>query len=267
MTHNQIDLRRLQSGDQCYCAFDNIADSQPTEREFLESFSSYIGQGITVTKIRQINVDGVGGSGTRKECESNNDCVAKDKGTLCVNEQCVHEGNPRITLTWEGDDDIDLVVITPVGTVIDCITDYDNVTGGAFDTLYSQVGFGLHAESIFFPLSGGPSGDYKIEVRVYEQRGTLDNWNLLVLTERVEGAQQLLSDSGNGPRDDITFFLGDSTTIGSGECSLDSEYFECCLDSDCDTTGQFMQNCVNRQCITAGVRTFTLTWLGGKFYI
>ena len=265
MTHRQIDLRRLQSGDQCLCAVDKVADSLPTEREFLEIFSKNIDQGLGITKVQEINTGVVSESATRKECNVTADCITINKGPLCVNNQCLHEGNPRVTLTWEGDDDLDLVVRTPDGTAIDLSTDFDDVTGGVFDTFYSQDGYGRHVESIFFPISGGPSGDYKVEIMVYEQRGTPDNWSLEVVTDKVDGAQTFLTDSGSGPRNDITFVVGDSVSIDTIDCSTADDYVECCQDIDCGTNEQYTKRCINRQCITEAARTFTLTWFGSKF--
>ena len=265
MTHQFINMRRLQSGDQCVCAIDKVANSPPTEREFLEIFSPDVGKKVIITKVQETDVGVVGELATRKECDVNADCIRINKGTLCVNYQCLNEGNPRVTLTWEGDDDLDLVVLTPDGTAIDFSTDFDHATGGAFDTLYSQDGYGRHVESIFFPISGGPSGDYKVEIMVYEQRGTPDSWSLEVVTDKVDGAQAFLTDSGSGPRNDITFFVGDSVSIDTVECSTANTYDECCQDIDCGTNEQYPKRCINRQCITEAARTFTLTWFGSKF--
>jgi uncharacterized protein YfaP (DUF2135 family) len=264
LAHRDVNLRRLQTGDQCLCAIDKVANSPPTVREFLETFSPDIGKNVVIKMVQETDGGDVGELATRKECDFNADCISINKGSLCVNFQCLHEGNPRVTLTWEGDDDLDLIVHTPEGTVIDFSTDFDHVTGGAFDTLYSQDGYGRHVESIFFPISGGPSGFYKVEISVFEKRGLPDNWSLEVVTDKEDGAQAFLTDSGIGPRNDITFYVGDSESIDSGKCSIDP-FMECCEDVDCGASEQFTTRCVNRQCITEAARRFTLTWFGSKF--
>jgi hypothetical protein len=264
MANRNVDLRRLQNGDQCVCAIDKVADSPPTVREFLEIFSPDVGQKIVITNVEETGNGVIGELATRKECNINSDCVAINKGTLCVNFRCLHEGNPRVTLTWEGDDDLDLVVKTPDGTAINFTTNFDHVTGGAFDTLYSQDGYGQHVESIFFPVSGGPSGDYKVEIIMFEQRGTPDNWTLVVVADKQNRTEAILTDSGSGQRVNISFSVGDAISIDTFQCSTPHAYFECCQDSDCAPSEQSTKRCVNRQCISNTARTFTLTWFGSK---
>jgi hypothetical protein len=256
LEHRNVNIHQLQTDNQCFCAIDRVANSTPTEREFLDAFSTDIG---VITKVQETNVGDNGKLVSRKECTVDNDCVSIDKGTLCVHNQCLHTGNPRVTLTWKGDDDLDLAVVTPNGTVIDFNTDFDHVTGGAFDTLYSQDGYGQHVESIFFPITGKPWGKYKITIGVYEQRKTPDKWTLKVVTDRDDGAKELLSVSNTGPRNNLTFYFGNS------KCSKNNRYVECCQDIDCDASEQLTKRCVNQQCITEAARRFTLTWFGGKF--
>jgi hypothetical protein len=100
---------------------------------------------------------------------------------------------------------------------------------------------------------------------VYEQRGTPDNWNLVVVTDIANPTEALLTDSGSGPHDNILFSVGDSGSGESFPCSIPSAHVECCQDTDCGPSEQFTKRCVNRQCICFAARTFTLTWFGSKF--
>jgi hypothetical protein len=92
---------------------------------------------------------------SRVECAVAQDCINSGKGTLCVNNACLHEGNPRITLTWVGDDDLDLIVYTPSDVMIAYDADFDPETGGSFDTLFLKKS-SRHTLRVYFPHIGRP---------------------------------------------------------------------------------------------------------------
>jgi hypothetical protein len=201
---------------------------------------------------------------SRVECAVAQDCINSGKGTLCVNNACLHEGNPRITLTWVGDDDLDLIVYTPSDVMIAFDADFDPETGGSFDTLFSQEAFAPHVESIFFPMSGGPSGNYTIEVDSYDQVGSPDTWTIEVFTAAGKSVPVFVKKS-TGSKDEIIFYFGDDLMDPNSDvCSIADAQTECCVDADCKPNGKFARRCANRQCITEGVRTFTLSWTGSK---
>jgi hypothetical protein len=260
----------MQSGDQCFCAADNIANSAPTVREFSEQFNydlssltSTLGSQYAAIMIQE-ETDGTAPvEPSRKECTVAADCTGQ-KGTLCVNNACLNEGNPRITLTWEGDDDLDLSIFTPDGARIWYQLDFDPRTGGSFDTLFSQDGFAPHAESVYFPTSGAPAGTYRIQVDSFQERGgSPDKWTIEVFTA-AGGAVPVFVEQSTGNQDDILFKFGDVVESSTPDvCSTDNA--QCCASDDCVSSGPFELRCVNRQCITVGRRAFTLSWTGSKF--
>jgi hypothetical protein len=271
--------RRMQSGDQCYCAAVNIANAAPTGREFAERYSEDVaslistgeeGSQYAVSLLVEETDDGTAIVETkRKECTDAADCIADQRGTLCVNNECLNEGNPRITLTWEGDDDLDLYVFTPGGAVISYVDEFDPKTGGSFDTLYSQDSFDPHVESVYFPRSGAPAGTYRIEVETFVERGgSPDNWTIEVFTAAGGAVPDFVKQS-TGNRYDILFRLGrlgnaaeDITT--PDVCSTGNTYTECCVNQDCVSNGSSGKKCANRLCILDGGLAFNLSWWGSK---
>lgn len=266
-TVNKPNYRRINSEDQCFCAVANVANSAPTEREFLvdyngelSSLTPQLGAEYVVTTV---NEEGTGGDdySSRQECTANADCVNADKGELCVNFSCIHAGNPRVTLTWTGDDDLDLAVYTPDGVRIYYNNDFDEDTGGSFDTFFSQETSAPHVESIYFPMKGAPPGTYNIEVYSWEERGSADAWKVEVFTAASSTVPVFVT-TGTGNRDDILFDFGEAgVSVKDDICSTSNIRTECCFDTDCDGSNQ---RCANRQCVTTAARTFTLTWSGSK---
>jgi hypothetical protein len=256
--------RRIQSDDECFCAVANVANSAPTEREFLVGYNgelSEFGREYIATAVNEEDSEGGEDYEARQECTANLDCLDSGKGGLCVNFFCIHAGNPRVTLTWEGDDDLDLAVYTPFGVRIDYYNDFDDDTGGSFDTLFSQDVFAPHVESIFFPMKGGPLGTYIIDVSTWEERDSADEWKVEVFTAD-SGSEPVIVATGVGNRDDIVFDFGElGGSQIDGVCSTSNTRTECCSDSDCSGSNQ---RCANRQCVTTGNRTFTLSWAGSK---
>ena len=195
--------RRLQQGSQCFCAAVNRIDGAPTAREFGERYNSDVrglaiqdmlgGSNYVVTSLGEDKSNNVATQPPRgTQCNINADCIAANQGANCVNNQCLHDGNPRITLTWEGDDDLDLIVMTPDGTTIWYQNDFDSVSRGTFDTGYVQDVSGQHVESVYFPQ--GPVGEYRIIVSSFEKRGDADKWTI----EVFEGDVSVLNLQGDG---------------------------------------------------------------------
>jgi hypothetical protein len=118
------------------------------------------------------------------QCCDNADCEGE---YTCVSNTCIIRGNPRFTLTWFGDDDLDLHVITPGGAEIYYSNPSDSLSGGFLDNddipssdLPGQEA--LWVENIGFPLDGSaPSRTYQYFVQNYDQiGGSPDSWTMEV---------------------------------------------------------------------------------------
>ena len=83
-------------------------------------------------------------------------------------------------LTWTGDDDLDLHVITPGGAHIDYLYRHDPASGGTLDHDDIPQQVGTWVENIFFPMDGSaPSGTYQYYVHLFNMLGgTPDSWVL-----------------------------------------------------------------------------------------
>lgn len=102
------------------------------------------------------------------ECTSTSECSTDE---VCVQETCIDTGNPRITMTWTGDDDLDLFVITPLGETISYSNPFAALSVGYFGEEGIQTTFGKHVENVYFPETG-PSGNYLYFVRSYRLQGS-----------------------------------------------------------------------------------------------
>ena len=74
--------------------------------------------------------------------------------------------------------------MTPLGTVVSFLYD-DPESGGIFGTEGDQYKMGLHVESIYFPLSGGPEGTYEYFINSFIQEGEADNWTMSVYLDNI----------------------------------------------------------------------------------
>jgi hypothetical protein len=130
----------------------------------------------------------------QEECCSDSDCTAPH--SLCVQRICIEEGNPRFTLTWNGNDDYTFMVTPPIGNVVSYNHPVDYESGGIFEGEGggSATVSVLHAENIYFPLDGGPLGTYTIQVEPRQIVGIPDPWTVRVY---VDG-QQVDSFTGVG---------------------------------------------------------------------
>ena len=118
------------------------------------------------------------------ECCINKDCPVHNR---CVSRSCIDEGYPRFTLSWVGDDDYDLFVVTPSGFTLSFDNDLDEETGGRVGEPTTQNSDGYHVENVFFPLNGSaPVGTYEFFVRPISTVGVEDTWTLHAYDESGE---------------------------------------------------------------------------------
>ena len=130
-------------------------------------------------------------SGDNVECCAAEDCVGDDVAGsahlyVCEAYKCLRKGNPRFALSWNGDDDLDLHVITPGGFEIFYADPDDPVSGGALDHDDIPIAPGYWIENVYFPETDDimvyPSraGTYRYFVDNYSQVETADDWTLKV---------------------------------------------------------------------------------------
>lgn len=202
-------------------------------------------------------------------CCTDSDCLVE--GELCVQRGCIKDGNPRITLTWEGSSDsYDLQVGTPLGTKVSLANPIEPRSNGIYGEPGVPLWNGSRVKNVYFPSPGGPGGDYTFEVK----KGTAENtassnekWSVEV---SIDG-ELAMSKSGTGESAPFSFNYvrkteGESTLdsirLGQGQCSTDIN--ECCEDADCQ--GGSMKICVQRMCIRDGELRFTLESTAGAAY-
>ncbi|KAG7348633.1 hypothetical protein IV203_017338 [Nitzschia inconspicua] len=120
---------------------------------------------------------------------------------LCRDGDCVPKGDLRFTLSWTGDDDYDLRVVTPAGITIFWRNPYDSGSGGLLDR--DRVGgvVGHWEENINFPISQAPTGDYKFLTDLHTQLSAVDNWELSVWI----GDEKQDSKTGFGSSNEFTY--------------------------------------------------------------
>eukprot|EP00934_Nitzschia_sp_Nitz4_P006760 Nitzschia sp. Nitz4//scaffold90_size81538//32378//38032//NITZ4_005319-RA/size81538-augustus-gene-0.92-mRNA-1//-1//CDS//3329560011//6750//frame0 len=209
------------------------------------------------------------------ECCLDSDCDIQNE--LCVQQTCIDRGNPRFTLSWTGDDDLDISVVTPFATTVSGSLRNDTISHGVFGEESDQLEFGRHVENIYFPLTGGPSGTYTYFVSVYDQVGMLDDWTMSVYVDDMVVATQtgtgnsgfMIFDFHEGftlppePLSISSTAASDKTTTNSisvVQCNSDEEI--CCRDSDCPVDSV----CIQRTCVGEGNPRFTLVWNGEDEY-
>jgi hypothetical protein len=128
------------------------------------------------------------------QCCGDADCGA---GQQCDTGACVRRGNPRFSLYWEGDSDLDLHVITPGGYEIYFQNLYGD--GGRLDVDRIPSAWGRWIENVFWPPDGSaPRGRYTYWVHNY--RGQALPWTLRVfqintVVEEKSGVVGVLAES------------------------------------------------------------------------
>jgi hypothetical protein len=194
------------------------------------------------------------------ECCVDNDC--EDPTRMCIQRTCTSDGNPRITLIWEGDSDLNLFVRTPSGVEISAESTFDKSSRGRFERDVDQSFVGPHFESVYFPLLGSPTGNYEYGLKSISQNDATDVW----LIEVYEGGQLVATKSSSGGSVSFTYLRSDGI-VGPErpqpkppECNPTQD--DCCLDSDCATS----QLCVQRLCVEEGSLRVSLEWVGDDDY-
>ena len=189
------------------------------------------------------------------DCSIDSECNSSE---ICVQRTCIHSGNPRVSLFWAGDDDYDLIVITPLGTRISLDKPNDPLSGGMFGEPGRQMGSGTYIENIYFPLSGGPTGTYSFFVRSFRTEGVEDPWTVAV----VVNGNTIQLQSGSGTSDTFSFDFGQVTAPTPAPADpdiCDSRFEECCSDNDCIFGNEV---CLQRSCVDMGNPMISLEWEG-----
>ena len=115
-------------------------------------------------------------------------------------------GDVQVTLIWRGGDDLDLHVIDPDGTELS----YQNPSspsGGTLDHA-DRAGCalgGAHAENVFWPTGGAPSGSYQVFIVNYTGCGGSQAYQVEI---KVNGAvaQRLSGSLASGETSETTSF-------------------------------------------------------------
>jgi hypothetical protein len=110
------------------------------------------------------------------ECSTNGDCL---QGEICVVDRCIVDGTPRFTLTWQGDDDLDIYVVTPAGDRIWWQNSFDTNSLGTLEDDPNMLGFN-HVESVYFDVASAPEGVFLVGVDSYEQLDAADQWSVTI---------------------------------------------------------------------------------------
>ena len=115
---------------------------------------------------------------TAPECILDDHCLEND---ICYKNRCLVDGTPRFTLSWEGDDDLDLYVTPPSGKRVDYWNRYDEQSGGTHLTDTTPMGTS-HVEAAYYGVDlPAQKGRYRILVKPYEEFGdAADSWTLTV---------------------------------------------------------------------------------------
>ena len=121
------------------------------------------------------------------ECCTDDECAGSG---FCSAFSCLNDGSLRFTLEWVGDDDLDLHVITPLGTELDPSNPSDSASAGQWESSGSLLTFGPGAENVYFgvsdPLARSQfdnvrSGTYTYSVVASPSGLSLDEWTLNVV--------------------------------------------------------------------------------------
>lgn len=110
------------------------------------------------------------------ECSIDEEC---DPNESCISNSCVYDGSPRMTVTWEGHDDLDIFVITPNGDKISWENGFDEISLGELQDDPNMFGKD-HVESVIFYATTAPEGDYTVGVNSFFQDEEPDSWDLVI---------------------------------------------------------------------------------------
>lgn len=125
------------------------------------------------------------------------DCTA-NPNSYCFEHVCLRRGVLAFRLTWNGNDDEDLHVITPCGDEIAYTDRVDAFTAGFLDVDNTEGGSPA-VENIVFPDNAkAPYGQYIFFIDEYSRRGDPDSWLVEVLVENIAVAS--FTGSGDSAR-------------------------------------------------------------------
>ena len=226
------------------------------------------------------------GRDDEKECLMQQDCAREgEMMKICANHNCIDtlRTGLRVTLTWTGEDDLDLFAYSPFETSVSYRNPHDSITGGIFaeeetgGTSTQQFsGYRNHVENILFPDKGSGitiGGEYIFEVKPSHNNNNplQDKWRLEVYTDE----HLAMVETGSGASGRISFHYGvvvheelssnDDDDSAHDEpaapelmaVDCDTSIEECCIiDDDCPApaSGFFQQRpkiCLHHKCITA----------------
>ena len=134
------------------------------------------------------------------ECCTDDECASS---SFCSAFSCLNDGSLRFTLEWVGDDDLDLHVITPLGTELDPSNPSDSASAGQWESSGPLLSFGPGAENVYFGVSDRfarsqfdnvRSGTYTYLVVASQSGLSLDEWTLNI----VANGELVTTESGVG---------------------------------------------------------------------
>lgn len=185
------------------------------------------------------------------ECCAKSDCASTE---ACANRNCIQQGCPQFTLTWTGDANLDLFVVSPSGVSLWAVEPSDSESGGVWEEGDGSGVGEYNVENVYFPV------DCSTSTGIYEyfvvSGDTLVDWNLNVAVNGV------MKETQSGLGGSATFQYLHVVTPGplepgsSGECQVSED--ECCEATDCPSGS----SCAERNCVVEGALRFTLTWVG-----
>ena len=135
-------------------------------------------------------------------CCSDADCPVQ--GEMCVGRTCIREGELRFTLSWNGEDDLDLIVTKPDGTNLSHYGSPSDPLDGVFEAseLIPSLFSTPQVESVYFPANT-PLGLYRYKVDSFSRIGVQDDpWTLQVFVDGILVTKPI---TGRGTSTELSF--------------------------------------------------------------
>jgi len=176
----------------------NRSTSDQNRGQRRTQFSSFSCKALIATARECLSCQTCSTEHSNVQCCQNSDCP--NENDICANQSCFPNGNPHFTLTWEGDDDLELHVVSPTsGVDISSKQRYENEsnpssggqwTGRGQKQQGSSTMVGSYAEHIYFPMNTAceeGKGIYEYFVKQTSQTGIKsDTWALSVFQDNIE---------------------------------------------------------------------------------